>query len=121
MSMQTKPRVRVTWDEHGVIQWPSEPAPVDQPSTPPEAQAPVTDTALPLEDTVHELGGSCPHCGGLGRYFHHQYRSWDKCYRCDGKGILDAFDLALLRFRLQGAGPVNRVYGGPPWHLDAEE
>ena len=121
MSMQTKPRVRVTWDEHGVIRWPSATTAVDKPFSPADAEAPLPDTTLPLEDTMHELGGRCPHCGGLGSYFHHRRRSWDKCYRCDGKGILDAFDLALLQFRLQGAGPVSRVYGGPPRHLDTKD
>ncbi len=112
MNKTSKPRIRVTWDETGVIQCPSVTNPDNQLPVPRE-----TATPLPIEDKVHELGGQCPHCGGTGRYFHHLRRSWDKCYRCDGKGTLDAFDLALLRFRIQGAGPVSQIYGGPPRRL----
>ena len=107
MSIQCKPRVRVTWDAHGVIQWPI------LADTAALART-VQRSALPIENPVHVLGGQCPHCGGSGRYLNHQRRCWGKCFRCDGKGVLDPFDIALLRLRLNGGGPVCQIFGGTP-------
>lgn len=55
----------------------------------------------------HVVGGKCPHCSGTGRYrFHTDPARNDKCYRCDGKGVLNARDLGFLAKRLDGAAPV---------------
>jgi len=55
----------------------------------------------------HTAGGTCPHCRGTGRYhFHTDASRNEKCYRCDGKGVLNAKDLAFLNKRIGGAGPV---------------
>ncbi len=65
---------------------------------------------LPQESPRHAVGGTCPHCLGSGRYsahrghFHNQ-----KCYRCDGKGVLNAKDLAFLNRREAAKAPVCRV------------
>lgn len=62
----------------------------------------------------HKVGELCPHCSGTGRYrFHVDATRNEKCYRCDGKGRLDARDLAFLNRRLGGAGPVCWVIGAP--------
>lgn len=94
-----KQRVRVTWDSAGRIQWPEKKA------------AAATRIILPVEQLAHTQGGDCPHCGGTGRYLIHTKRVREKCYRCDGKGTLDARDIAFLQRRLTGAGPVCRVAG----------
>lgn len=55
----------------------------------------------------HVAGGKCPHCSGVGRYrFHTDASRNDKCFRCDGKGVLNARDLGFLTKRLDGAAPV---------------
>lgn len=55
----------------------------------------------------HQVGGICPHCKGTGRYvLHTRPGERNKCYRCDGKGTLNAKDLAFLNRRLGGAGPI---------------
>lgn len=54
----------------------------------------------------HKVGSVCPHCCGTGRYVLHTKPGNNKCYRCDGKGRLNAKDLAFLDRRLGGAGPV---------------
>lgn len=55
----------------------------------------------------HVAGHTCPHCRGTGRYrFHTDSSRNEKCYRCDGKGVLSTKDLAFLNKRLGGAGPV---------------
>lgn len=55
----------------------------------------------------HVAGHTCPHCRGTGRYrFHTDTSRNEKCYRCDGKGTLNAKDLAFLNKRIGGAGPV---------------
>jgi hypothetical protein len=63
----------------------------------------------------HLVGGKCPHCSGTGRYrFHTDASRNDKCYRCDGKGVLNARDLGFLTKRLDGAGPVCWVRSAVP-------
>ncbi|WP_417244393.1 hypothetical protein [Celeribacter sp.] len=65
---------------------------------------------LPVESSRHEVGDICPHCLGAGRYSAHMgHFHNDKCYRCDGKGTLDAKDLAFFQRRVKGAGPVCHV------------
>ena len=62
-----------------------------------------------LEATAsqHTAGHACPHCRGTGRYrFHTDTSRNEKCFRCDGKGVLNAKDLAFLNKRIGGAGPV---------------
>lgn len=60
----------------------------------------------------HVLGGTCPHCGGTGRYrFHTDLGRNEKCYRCNGKGILDARDLSFFAKRTSGVGPICWVKG----------
>lgn len=55
----------------------------------------------------HVAGHACPHCRGTGRYrFHTDTSRNEKCFRCDGKGTLNAKDLAFLNKRIGGAGPV---------------
>lgn len=55
----------------------------------------------------HKESGVCPHCQGSGRYrFHMDKERNEKCFRCHGKGVLDARDMALLSRRLGGAAPV---------------
>jgi len=55
----------------------------------------------------HKAGGICPHCKGTGRYhLYTQPGSNGKCFRCDGKGRLNAKDLAFLNRRLGGKGPI---------------
>ena len=55
----------------------------------------------------HTEGGKCPHCVGTGRYrFHTDPTRNDKCFRCDGKGVLNHKDLAYLAKRVGGAGPI---------------
>ena len=55
----------------------------------------------------HVAGHTCPHCRGTGRYrFHTDTSRNEKCFRCDGKGVIDAKDLAFLNKRIGGAGPV---------------
>lgn len=54
----------------------------------------------------HRAGGSCPHCQGTGRYYLHTKAGNNKCYRCNGKGVLDGRDMAFLNRRLGGKGPV---------------
>ena len=56
--------------------------------------------------TEHREGGACPHCQGTGRYFLHTKPGNNKCYRCNGKGKLDAKDMAFLNRRLGGKGPI---------------
>lgn len=65
-----------------------------------------------LESKVadHHEGGSCPHCHGTGRYlFHTDPRRNERCFRCNGKGRLDARDMAFFLGRVRGAGPVCHV------------
>jgi hypothetical protein len=65
---------------------------------------------LPREDARHSTGGTCPHCKGSGRYSAHRgHFNNEKCFRCDGKGILDSKDLAYLRRREAADEPVCRV------------
>jgi hypothetical protein len=55
----------------------------------------------------HVAGHACPHCGGSGRYrFHTDASRNEKCFRCDGKGQLNAKDLAYFERRLGGKGPI---------------
>ena len=55
----------------------------------------------------HIAGSACPHCSGTGRYrFHTDGTRNERCFRCNGKGRLDAKDLGFLNRRLGGAGPV---------------
>jgi hypothetical protein len=62
----------------------------------------------------HVAGNKCPHCSGTGRYrLHTQPGSNNKCYRCDGKGVLNNRDLAFLDRRMKGAGPICWVITAP--------
>ena len=62
----------------------------------------------------HKVGELCPHCSGTGRYHLHTQRgSNGKCFRCNGKGRLDARDLAFLDRRAGGAGPICWVVSAP--------
>lgn len=62
----------------------------------------------------HVAGGKCPHCNGTGRYrLHTDATRNDKCYRCDGKGVLNLKDLAFLNKRVGGAGPICWVVSAP--------
>ena len=55
----------------------------------------------------HTAGSACPHCSGTGRYrFHTDSTRNERCFRCNGKGRLDAKDLGFLNKRLGGTGPV---------------
>lgn len=65
---------------------------------------------LPKERAEHKVGGTCPHCQGSGRYSAHRghFRN-EKCYRCDGKGVLNARDISFLNRRLSGGEPLCRV------------
>lgn len=55
----------------------------------------------------HVAGGKCPHCAGIGRYrFHTDPTRNDKCFRCDGKGVLNTRDLAFLTKRIEGSAPI---------------
>lgn len=88
------------------------------------AGATITDTmmkqALGIETTAqklerwaeskrdqHVVGDTCPHCAGTGRYrLHTDATSNGKCYRCDGKGVINAKDLAFLARRTKGNEPI---------------
>lgn len=66
--------------------------------------------SLPQEHSKHEAGGECPHCLGTGRYSAHLgHFTNERCYRCNGKGTLDARDLAFLRRRETKREPVCRI------------
>ncbi len=55
----------------------------------------------------HRVGGMCPHCRGTGRYrFHTDAKRNEHCFRCNGKGRLDAKDIAYFNRRAGGAGPI---------------
>lgn len=56
---------------------------------------------LPKEQSVHRVGDVCPHCLGKKRYSWHVTDKTEKCFRCHGKGFLDARDLAFLHKRQQ--------------------
>lgn len=65
---------------------------------------------LPVENSRHIEGGTCPHCEGIGRYSAHRgHFNNEKCFRCHGKGTLDAKDIAYLERRRQGAGPLCHI------------
>lgn len=65
---------------------------------------------LPKEHGEHKVGGTCPHCLGSGRYSAHRgHFHNEKCYRCDGKGVLNARDISYLNRRLSGGEPLCRV------------
>ncbi|WP_017430802.1 hypothetical protein [Vreelandella jeotgali] len=72
---------------------------------------PVADLmALPREKAEHNEGGTCPHCLGRGRYTAHRgHFGNEKCFRCDGKGILDRKDLAFLKRRMEADEPICLV------------
>lgn len=62
---------------------------------------------LPREQAEHHEGDTCPHCLGSGRYTAHRgHFANEKCYRCDGKGLLDKKDLAFLKRRLEADEPI---------------
>lgn len=62
----------------------------------------------------HKEGGICPHCQGTGRYrFHTDPHRNEKCFRCHGKGSLNARDIAFLMRRVGGAGPICPVSTAP--------
>ena len=64
---------------------------------------------LPKEQSVHKVGKTCPHCLGKKRYSWHVKEKTEKCYRCHGKGFLDARDLAFLQKRQQENRPICHV------------
>ncbi|WP_075881466.1 hypothetical protein [Vreelandella massiliensis] len=65
---------------------------------------------LPKERGHHKVGSTCPHCLGSGRYSAHRgHFHNEKCYRCDGKGLLDAKDLAYLKRREVNQEPICKV------------
>jgi hypothetical protein len=65
---------------------------------------------LPRESARHSTGGTCPHCLGSGRYSAHRgHFKNEKCFRCNGKGVLNSKDLAYLRRREAADEPVCRV------------
>jgi hypothetical protein len=65
---------------------------------------------LPQENSKHEVGGTCPHCSGSGRYSAHRgHFNNEKCFRCNGKGVLNAKDLRFLQRREANQEPVCRV------------
>lgn len=66
--------------------------------------------ALPREVGEHVESGVCPHCQGRGRYSAHRgHFHNEKCYRCDGKGLLDAKDLRFLKRREVNKEPICRI------------
>jgi len=66
--------------------------------------------ALPREVGEHVENGVCPHCQGRGRYSAHRgHFHNEKCYRCDGKGLLDAKDLAFLKRREVNNEPICHI------------
>lgn len=65
---------------------------------------------LPKERSEHKVGDTCPHCLGSGRYSAHRgHFHNEKCYRCDGKGVLNARDIGYLNRRLSGGEPLCRI------------
>lgn len=64
---------------------------------------------LPREVHIHKVGDTCPHCMGKRRYSWHLTERTEKCFRCNGKGILDARDIAFLRARVQESRPICKV------------
>lgn len=64
---------------------------------------------LPKEQSVHKLGDTCPHCLGKKRYSWHNSDKTEKCFRCHGKGFLDARDLAYLAKRQEEKRPICHV------------
>jgi hypothetical protein len=65
---------------------------------------------LPRESARHSAAGTCPHCKGSGRYSAHRgHFHNEKCFRCNGKGVLNSKDLAYLRRREAADEPVCRV------------
>jgi hypothetical protein len=65
---------------------------------------------LPREHSQHTAGGTCPHCKGSGRYSAHRgHFNNEKCFRCNGKGVLNAKDLRFLQRREANQEPVCRV------------
>ena len=74
----------------------------------------VTEKWAESKASQHGVGSKCPHCNGTGRYlFHTNPQRNERCYRCNGKGVLDARDMAFLNRRLQGGGPVCWVVSAP--------
>lgn len=66
--------------------------------------------SLPRETGQHIENGVCPHCQGGGRYSAHLgHFHREKCYRCDGKGLLDAIDLRFLKRREVNAEPICHI------------
>lgn len=61
----------------------------------------------PFTPLVHQhvVGGVCPHCNGVGRFYGN-----GKCFRCDGKGKLDEKDLAFYEKRKRTGRPICRRY-----------
>lgn len=65
---------------------------------------------LPHESPDHHLGGTCPHCLGTGRYSAHRGHFHNsKCYRCNGKGLLDNRDMAFLQRRMGSHEPICHI------------
>lgn len=114
METRLKLRIRVRCDETGQIEWPADECAklfdIHHETPALEIQK---DADLPREHQLHEIGKYCPHCGGTGSYLIHRRRVIEKCYRCDGKGILDEFDMAFLELRRRRGATVNCIYGGP--------
>lgn len=68
-------------------------------------------TTLPHDRGAHAVGHACPHCTG-GSYFNHTKRTWGKCFRCHGKGVLDTRDMEFYTARKEHGRPLCKVYGG---------
>lgn len=109
---------------YGVIATPAEPTKPVKPRLRVRAGEVITkvmmQVALGIETTVQKLarwaestkaqhiaGSECPHCKGSGRYrLHTDATSNGKCYRCDGKGVINAKDLAFLARRTKSNEPI---------------
>lgn len=87
------------------------PAVLAKPEPKPEPKQPASNVVqlLPKEQPVHKIGETCPHCLGKKRYSWHLKEKTEKCYRCNGKGYLDARDLAFLQKRQQEDRPICHV------------
>ena len=64
---------------------------------------------LTRERSTHRVGETCPHCQGKKTYSWHMYDRTEKCYRCHGKGFLDARDLMFLQRRQQESRAICHV------------
>ena len=75
-----------------------------KPQPAPKVEKPATYQLVNLADV--RVGHTCPRCRA-GMYHFHDGRV-DKCYWCDGKGVIVAKDMAYLRSRI-ASGQINLV------------